>query len=415
MFGTASTGFGAKPATAGFGSTAPAFGSFGGGTGTTSGALNFGSKPAGTTFGTTGTSTSTFGSSGATTTGFGGSTFGQLTGGGSTGFGQTQQKPATAFGSTGTTAGSMFGNTGGFGSQPAFGQPGATSNFAWGGTGGGGATTFGQPSAFGSGSTFTTQPPFQQQAQQIHAPILDAIEKLKRAYAPARNPQNGQFTNTPEGVRNEECSFKYVALNKKDVTRMVTDALLYGNLLEQAEKDNADPDNFVPVEEMGIESLKRRYDRQVSEMKKIDGQVNKIFEVIKDVHGANQQTMSKVAILKTRQLQLNRKVLELMRKIEVIRCHGVPIQETEKQHHKRLIDLAQRMENPLRVVQDMSLSLALHEQPQDMSTETINEEDLSSLIQAIKRQSEGLEGLTEMLRKDTRDIGIIRAHVGPHQ
>lgn len=58
---------------------------------------------------------------------------------------------------------------------------------------------------------------------------------------------------------------------------------------------------------------------------------------------------------------------------------------------------------------------ALHEQPQDMSTETINEEDLSSLIQAIKRQSEGLEGLTEMLRKDIRDIGIIRAHVGPHQ
>lgn len=346
MFGSTSTGFGAKPGTTSFGGgfgsgTAPAFG------GSTTGALNFGTMPAGSGFGA-GSSNGAFGPPPAATSAFGASTFGQLTGG--SGF--NQQKPATAFGSTSSgTTGSMFGNTAGFGGQqPAFGQP-AASALSW----GGGGTT--QTSSFGSGNTFTTQPLFQQQAQQDQAPILDAIEKLKRAYAPARNPQNGQFTNTPEGVRNEECSFKYVALNKKDDTRIVTDALLYGNLLEQAEKDNADPDNFVPVEEMGIESLKRRYDRQVNETKKMDGQVNKISEVIKDVHSANQQTMSKVAILKMRQLQLNRKVLELMRKIEVIRCHGVPIQETEKHHHKRLIDLAQRMENPLRVVQDISLSL----------------------------------------------------------
>lgn len=46
-----------------------------------------------------------------------------------------------------------------------------------------------------------------------------------------------------------------------------------------------------------------------------------------------------------------------------------------------------------------------------MYTDDINEEDLANLVAALKKQSEGIENLSEMLRKDVRDITIVRNNI----
>lgn len=74
-------------------------------------------------------------------------------------------------------------------------------------------------------------------------------------------------------------------------------------------------------------------------------------------------------------------------------------------HH--LVDLAQRLEQPLKSVQAMAINVALHEQPHDTAaTETtaLSEEDLQNLVLALKKQSDGLEALTEILRLVLRTI-----------
>jgi hypothetical protein len=50
-------------------------------------------------------------------------------------------------------------------------------------------------------------------------------------------------------------------------------------------------------------------------------------------------------------------------------------------------------------------------QPRDLYQEDIKEEDLTILINALKRQHEGLEYLMEMLRKDTRDLNIMKSEL----
>lgn len=60
--------------------------------------------------------------------------------------------------------------------------------------------------------------------------------------------------------------------------------------------------------------------------------MEKIEEVIQEVNAGNQYVSSKVALLRTRQWELNRRVLDLLRKIEVIRCHHTPLQESERRY-----------------------------------------------------------------------------------
>jgi predicted nucleic acid-binding Zn-ribbon protein len=414
-FGTTSApAFGAAPAASGFGSPTGAAPAFGAPAAPATGFGAFGAKPAQTSGFGSPTSMPAFGAStafgakppaapafGATTLGFGGvttpaaNTFGA--------FGAAKPTSATGFG----VAPSGFGGVGAVG----FGQP---------------ATGFGQPAAgvtpggfgnlaFGGGmnQALAAQQPMQPQLPPEEQQIVEAVERLKRSYAPARDVQ-GKLVNVPEGVRNDECAFKYIALKRKDGSAQSNQALLYGNLLEQAEKDNADPDNYFVVEELGIESLKRRFDQQNTELEKAKGQVGQIRDVIQEVNSSNQLLSSRVVLLKNRQLDLNRRMLAIMKKIEVIRCHGTPLQDTERRYYRKLVEMAQRLEGPLQVVQNMSISVALHEQPEEGTIGSISEEDLASFIMALKKQSDGLEMLTETLRKDLRDVDIIRQSFGGH-
>lgn len=423
-FGKPATGFGAAPAagafgatpTVGFGSPAnkPAFGSGGFGA-TPAPAAGFGAAAPGG-FGTP-----------AAPGGFGApAAFGTPAAGASGGFGA---KPATtgAFGATAAT--NAFGAPGAFGAPAApatgFGAPAAGSSFGFGQPAGSAGFGFGQQQgsvapggfgtlAFGQAAVQQQQPIIPPEEQQIR----EAIERLKRSYAPAKD-QQGAMLPVPEGIRNDECAFKYIALKRKDGSAQNNQALLYGNLLEQAEKDNADPDNYFVVEELGAESLKRRFTQQNDELEKSRNQVDKIKDVIKDVDLSNQYLSSRVALLKNRQKDLNRRMLLIMKKIEVIRCHGTPLQDTERRYEKpprfvllcfmltvtfcnsyyrKLLEMAQRLERPLQVVQNMSINVALHEKPEEGAIESISDEDLASFIAALKKQSDGLEMLTDTLR-----------------
>lgn len=101
---------------------------------------------------------------------------------------------------------------------------------------------------------------------------------------------------------------------------------------------------------------------------------------------------------------------------------------------KTIQNLAHEIEDPLKQLQDMNVHMvccifvrlnalllknleswflplsaqALQEKPKDLYSENISEEDLSNLINIMKKQSEGIDNLTEMLRKDIRDTMIIQ-------
>mmetsp|Transcript_21248 Transcript_21248/g.23077 ORF Transcript_21248/g.23077 Transcript_21248/m.23077 type:complete len:482 (-) Transcript_21248:6652-8097(-) len=452
-------GLGSKPT----GSTTPAVGfsfgntttptqstgfSLGGATNTSgqSGGFGFGSNPTGaaTSTGTGfGFGTNTTTNTTAPTTGFG---FGNNT----LSFGSTTTTTAnkSPFGgstNTTTTPSGGFGfanNSLSFGNNTTankptglnlFGSPNTTNTAAANPSQGFGAFNFGSKlatnnppnapnSAFNNTGFGAAPVQLANQANVGHqSAVAEAIEKLLRAYAPLKDAE-GNYQSKGDGRKNDECHFKTVILTQKPShhrvgsTNISTSSasdhhLLYGALLEEAEKDNIDPSNYIPTEEIGVEALKSRFENQMKEMNNMGDYVIKIKELMKTIYEANQQLQHRILLLKMKQTPLNQKLLLILRKIEVLRCHGNPLQPTEKLFQQRVIQTMQDIEVPTKKLEDISVHLALQVQPRDLYQEDIKEEDLTILINALKRQHEGLEYLMEMLRKDTRDLNIMKSEL----
>lgn len=121
---------------------------------------------------------------------------------------------------------------------------------------------------------------------------MQAFEKIQSCYASSRDWSTGRYLSTVEGKANEDCEFKAVMYNSKKndvIPPAFTDSLLKGRLLEQAEQDNVDPENLVPVLEFGIAPLKNRFDRQVSTAAKTKDYLQSLSEILSTVETANTQ------------------------------------------------------------------------------------------------------------------------------
>lgn len=269
----------------------------------TTNTFGFGSKPAASTgFGSTG-----FGSPPAAKPAFGG-------------FGTPTPAAATpAFGST------LGGGFGGFGTT-GFGTPAAQPTTAASAPSFGALGGFGQPSA-----TVATQ-------SMPSGPIAQALQKISSAYAPFVDP-SGRFVATaqqPGTRRNDECKFKTVILIPRDGQNghnmsgfggsgMGGEMDSLSNFFERDEYD----EHFFPQEQTGIESLHNKFTQQAKEIDQTANQSQKVLEVLETAATANAQLNKRYESLALRQLELVQQAMRVMRKLEVLRCHNVPLQRSE--------------------------------------------------------------------------------------
>ena len=99
-----------------------------------------------------------------------------------------------------------------------------------------------------------------------------------------------------------------------------------------------------------------------------------------------------------------------MRKVEVLRCRGRPIQNTERKFLEKLERILNSMRSPYARLQELAASSIHQEQQKDVFLQT-KEEDLSFLYTTLNKQREGLEFAVEVLRKDIRDISIVKQKI----
>ena len=83
------------------------------------------------------------------------------------------------------------------------------------------------------------------------------------------------------------------------------------------------------MQELGISSLKKRFTNQQDEAIKYKDHINNIFDVINAIALSNAQLSTKFDSLRDRQMGIYQQLLSIMRKIEVLRCHGTPVQAAE--------------------------------------------------------------------------------------
>ncbi len=338
---TPNSAFGTStPSTAfGFGSTSntgaqPASGSFGSfgstpsmSTASTSQATTgFGAPAVG--FPSTTQPTSSFGTSTGFVGGFGSPSIAPATTFSAGGFGGTTASTAKPFGATSgfSTTGAAptigFGTAGGFGSAtPGFGSGfgsnptsgfgiGTGSTFSSGGSGfsggGGGFNTAGSASlpftSLMPHVVGTSQPGMQPQVNIV----VQEFERLQSCYAGSREvlqsnnysfpsqpaPESrGKYQLSMDGKPNEDCELKAIMYRKKGDLAVAGESLLKGRQLEQAEQDNMDPENLIPVLEFGIDPLKKRFDHQVSEAEKTEEYVKTLNDIVSAIEASSTQVV----------------------------------------------------------------------------------------------------------------------------
>ena len=222
-----------------------------------------------------------------------------------------------------------------------------------------------------------------QQSARSQGPVFEAIEKLERAYAPLKDI-NGNYIAKGDGKKNDECHFKTIILNQKPsqinqfqqpqqsqfpqqqqqqqqlqqpIRTSADTHLIYGALLEEVEKDNIDPSNYIPVEEIGIEALKQRFENQNKEINNMNEYIVKLKDLMKSIDETNRNIRNRINALKMKQLPLNQKLLFILRKIEILRCHGNPLQISEKHFQNHLFNILRELEFPKKKLEDISVNL----------------------------------------------------------
>ena len=95
------------------------------------------------------------------------------------------------------------------------------------------------------------------------------------------------------------------------------------------ERDNPDPDLLVPVVEMGIHALKRRFENQNVVSKTLHAYVNDMDDAMNTIQSTIAKSNIRLRDLKTKQATLYNRLLAILSKIEVLRCRNVPLSQDE--------------------------------------------------------------------------------------
>mmetsp|Transcript_32651 Transcript_32651/g.33297 ORF Transcript_32651/g.33297 Transcript_32651/m.33297 type:complete len:475 (-) Transcript_32651:138-1562(-) len=435
------TGFGGNSAGSGFGTSVSKPSGFG-----TSLSGGFGQQSTGTTgFGATSATTpkpnTGFGTFGGTS--FGGSSFQA----GSSGFGTSSNVVGSSgLGQSGFDAGSQKRGFGGFGTQPTttgFGGTGTQSTAAgfgglgtpYGGTGmGGGMTNFG--SSFGStgstglglgmtqsvGNIASTPVPGQGgqdvlgykilEYQRVYASYIDATGRVQ-SDTPSGAPSVPGAAGATQVIPNPFCQFDTIVYNyiSNPQQPAVRPSQVSYQRWRQAELDNPNSQLFEPCLLIGPAALKKRFESQQTTASEHSLVVQDITKTLNMCALAISKTEKRVEVMRGQQAKLRYKLLNIMSKVEVLRCRGVYIDHNERKFGEQLERLLSEMRGPQTVLQQLIfLQEQLIENIRDTNEgiDNLDETDLTAVYHAIQRQQQGIQHISNIIQKDIRDMSIMK-------
>eukprot|EP00580_Thalassiosira_gravida_P016911 CAMPEP_0201662950 /NCGR_PEP_ID=MMETSP0494-20130426/4890_1 /ASSEMBLY_ACC=CAM_ASM_000839 /TAXON_ID=420259 /ORGANISM="Thalassiosira gravida, Strain GMp14c1" /LENGTH=469 /DNA_ID=CAMNT_0048141429 /DNA_START=82 /DNA_END=1491 /DNA_ORIENTATION=- len=365
-------------------------------------------------------------------------------------FGST---PATApsgglFGATpAPAAGGLFGSTA---PAPAagglFGAPAPTPAF--------GAAA--PAPAFG-GAAFGTQQPQQQQQQQqqqyqqqqyqqanphqaaMHAHqsasqrqeaarIEEAIYNLHSKYSPvAANPSNPALAsyNAPSSL----CAFTAVLYDPLPPEHRAQGHLsapkpphISNPVWNEALARNPDPRELMPVPLVGAPALHTRIVSQQEKANALASHAKKLGQSLQFLEKAARSSKDAAKQSNAQQEALRRRLMEVMRKVEIVRCMGQPTTSAEVESRRRLgeiarqagfvgtslADLEERGRQQARTWRTRGATTESRQQQSSRSSEPLREQDKVELFQVLNEQRLGMERLGHIVKKEVRDVGILK-------
>ncbi|KAL7478711.1 hypothetical protein ACHAW6_004464 [Cyclotella cf. meneghiniana] len=185
----------------------------------------------------------------------------------------------------------------------------------------------------------------------------------------------------------------------------------------EAQARNPNPGELTPVALVGASSLHSRLIAQQEKATALADHVSTLKDSLGYLQKACNHSREGIRRASLEQESLQRRLLETMRKVEIIRCMGQPVQSAER-------EAMERMERLLREVNSLTRGVVEveergREQGRAWKKKAVSgltadlhwlleKEDKSVLIDVLNEQRSGLEGLGHILKRDERDLGILK-------
>ncbi|KAL3804049.1 hypothetical protein HJC23_006440 [Cyclotella cryptica] len=185
----------------------------------------------------------------------------------------------------------------------------------------------------------------------------------------------------------------------------------------EAQARNPNPGELTPVALVGASSLHSRLVTQQEKTTALANHVASLKDSLDYLQKACNSSREGIRRASLEQESLQRRLLETMRKVEIVRCMGQPIQPAER-------EAMERMERLLREVNALTRGVV---EVEERGTEQgrawrrkaasgliknadwlLEKEDKAVLMDVLNDQKSGLEGLGHIFERDERDVGILK-------
>lgn len=245
---------------------------------------------------------------------------------------------------------------------------------------------------------------------------ISDIDEIQQAYAPLVSvvDQNNHFPTVesvePGGAKqpNKSCElycWVYSPINRN--VRSLHD--MHDIQRREADKRNPDPSNLESEKIIGTANLKRRFDKQVVDSGHLKKELNKVRSALAVVERSARKDWDRVLELERDQARLYHKFLTVLRKVELLRCHGSPISLNEQRYREQMGKIMHAMQSPnLKIQELLIVQSQIDRSFQDVLEDDPPPREVEKLCSALEKQREGLQYLTDILSKDARDMDIIR-------
>lgn len=184
---------------------------------------------------------------------------------------------------------------------------------------------------------------------------------------------------------------------------------------------NPDPKELAPVPLVGAPAL---HSRIVSQQEKANGlatHAEKLRATLEFLEKASKSSNDSIQHSNAEQEALRRRLLEVMRKVEIVRCMGQPTQRAEVEAQLRLGEIVKQANMVGKSLSDLEergkqqarawrMRGATMESQQHMAAGSVKlqEEDKTALFNVLNEQRLGMERLGHIVKRDARDVDILK-------
>mmetsp|Transcript_13611 Transcript_13611/g.21253 ORF Transcript_13611/g.21253 Transcript_13611/m.21253 type:complete len:400 (+) Transcript_13611:1026-2225(+) len=253
-------------------------------------------------------------------------------------------------------------------------------------------------------------------ARQEEARLMGEMEKLHAAYAGAP-PKDDSKEKTPfvsilyNDITPEQFTLQQSIGGNASVVPPPKPPSVSNKEWIDAVANNPDPNLYMPIAVAGADSLRARLGWQQERANGLAKGVSKLRAAHETIAKNSQRYRSDVKALTRTHAALRKQLVDIMRKVEVVRCMNIPLQQDEVIARQRLTALLKQVEqvaSTLSIIQDKT-----HSQPRLAAASQTDLPDKQQLLEVLTDQKEGIISLHETLQRDMKDLRLMQQIVVP--